>query len=244
MLTIFVRTVILYALSVLAVRLMGKRQVGQLQPYEFVLALMIAELAAAPMEGVGTPLLYGVVPILGMMALHGLVTLLTVKSTALRRLLSGGPSVIIRDGIIQYEEMKRMCYSTSDLMEELRAQGFLNVADVSTAVLETTGKLSAFPKGEKRPVTPADLSLSPVDEGIPLTLIVDGRAQRDHLARCGLSRQWLGERLKKMGYQKESQVLLAVLDRSGVLSLQGKDGRAASCQAMKAEEAEGRLCGP
>ena len=152
---------------------MGKRQVGQLQPYEFVLALMIAELAAAPMEDIGTPLLYGIVPILGMMFLHGLAALLSAKSMLFRRALSGGPSVIIRKGVIQYHEMKRLCYTVSDLLEELRAQGCLNIADVCTAILETNGRLSVFPYGNKRPVTPEDLKIQAGYEGIPMTLVVD-----------------------------------------------------------------------
>lgn len=222
MFTVFTRTLILYAVSVLAIRLMGKRQVGQLQPYEFVLALMIAELAAAPMENVGTPLLYGIVPILGMLLLHGLATLLSVKSTLFRRLLSGGPSVVIRRGVIQYDEMRRMCYTTTDLMEELRAQGYLNVADVCTAILETSGKLSVFPHGNKRPATPEDLGISVSYEGIPQTLVVDGRVQKDHLKTCGLTESWLMDRLKPIGYSDPKDVLLASLDTQGRLFVQGK----------------------
>ena len=222
MLTVFARTVILYGVSVAAIRLMGKRQVGQLQPYEFVLALMIAELAASPMEYVGTPLLYGIVPILGMMAVHGLMTLLTVKFAPLRRFLSGGPSVIIRDGAIQYEEMRRLCYTTTDLMEELRGQGYLNVAEVNTAILETTGKLSVFPKAASRPATVGDLGIQAQDEGIPLTLVVDGRVQREHLRQCGQTEQWLRDVLSSRGYGDVRRILLASLDSGGSLFVQGK----------------------
>lgn len=223
MLTVFMRTLILYAVSVAAIRLMGKRQVGQLQPYEFVLALMIAELAASPMESMGTPLLYGIVPILGMLALHGLATLLTVKFPRVRRILSGGPSVIIRQGVIQYGEMRRMCYTVTDLLEELRAQGYLNVADVCTAILETSGKLSVFPHSGKRPVIPEDLGLTPAYEGIPMTLVVDGRVQREHLKKCGQTEQWLMAQLKQLGCAGPDQVLLASLDTQGKLFVQSKD---------------------
>lgn len=238
LLTVFVRTMVLYMVSVAAIRLMGKRQVGQLQPYEFVLALMIAELAASPMENVGTPLLYGIVPILGMMVLHGLATLLTMKFTPVRRLFSGGPSVIIRKGVIQYEEMRRMCYTTTDLLEELRAQGFLNVADVCTAILETSGKLSVFPHAGKRPASPEDLGVRVAYEGIPMTLVVDGRVQREHLDRCGLTEAWLRRQLAPMGYKDVSGVLLASLDTQGKLFVQGKgDGQKMYLvQALKEEE--------
>lgn len=222
MLTVFTRTIILYLVSVLSIRLMGKRQVGQLQPYEFVLALMIAELAAAPMEDVGTPLLYGLVPILGLMILHGLAALFSMKSICFRRILSGGPSVIIRNGVVQYEEMSRMCYTTSDLLEELRTQGYLNIADVCTAILETNGKLSVFPHAGKRPLSPEDMQISVPYEGIPLTLVVDGRIQHEHLKRSGQSLSWLENQLHSLGISSSRSVLLASLDTQGRLFVQGK----------------------
>lgn len=222
MLTVFARTLILYLVSILAIRLMGKRQVGQLQPYEFVLALLIAELAAAPMENVGTPILYGIISILGLIILHGLSTLLLVKSTAFRRLISGGPSVIIRRGVIQYAEMKRQRYTVTDLLEELRCQGYLNVADVCTAILETNGTLSVFPHGNKRPVTPEDMRLNVAYEGIPLTLVVDGRIQKEHLKKAGLTENWLSEKLSSLGYAGWENILLSSLDTQGKLFIQGK----------------------
>lgn len=225
MFTVFTRTLLLYLLSVAAMRLMGKRQVGQLQPYELVLALMIAELAAAPMEGINTPLLYGVVPILGMLSLHGLAAFLCLKFTWARRLLSGEPSVIIRRGEIQYEEMRRMCYTVSDLLEELRAQGYLNIAEVCTAILETNGRLSVFPYGNKRPVTPEDLKIQAGYEGIPMTLVVDGRIQKGHLHACQLDEKWLLEKLQPLGFGGAEEILLCSLDTKGYLFVQGKEGK-------------------
>lgn len=222
MLTVCVRTLILYAVSVAAMRLMGKKQIGQLQPYEFVLAIMIADLAASPMENVGTPLLYGIVPILTMLLLYGIFTLLSAKFMPMRRALSGGPSVIIRKGVIQYREMDRLCYTVTDLLEALRCQGFLNIADVCTAILETSGQLSAFPYPNKRPVTPEDLQLQADSEGIPMTLTVDGRVQREHLKKCGLREEWLLDQLKALGYQSPGEILLASLDTQGRLYVQSK----------------------
>lgn len=226
MLTVFFRTLILYAVSVLAIRLMGKRQIGQLQPYEFVLALMIADLAASPMENVGTPLLYGVVPILTMLFLYGVLTLLSAKWMPARRALSGGPSVVIRGGAIQYAEMKRLCYTTTDLMEELRERGYLNIADVRTAILETSGQLTVFPFAAKRPLTPEDLCLEPEEEDIPLTLAVDGKLQIEHLHKRGLDESWLWKQIRPLGYSSASQLLLASLDGQGRLFIQGKGEKA------------------
>jgi len=236
MFTVFIRTVILYLVSVLAMRLMGKRQVGQLQPYEFVLALMIAELAAAPMENVGTPLLYGIIPILGLLLLHGLATLLSVKSMVFRRLLSGGPSVIIRRGVIQYREMKRLCYTLSDLMEELRAQGYLNIADVGTAVLETNGRLSVFPHAGKRPLTPEDMDMHPTYEGIPLALVTEGKLQPQHLKKCGLTQERLHALLHPLGCSRFQQLMLVSLDTQGMMFIQEMNGVQHKIRALSPQE--------
>lgn len=225
MLTIFVRALTLYLFAVVAMRLMGKRQVGELQPYELVLAIMIADLAATPIGAAGVPLLYGIVPILGLLFIHALVTLLSIKSVRFREVVSGGPSVLIRRGVVQYEEMRRVSYTASDLLEQLRAQGYLNIADVCTAVLETNGTLSVFPHAENRPYTPKDAGLSVAYEGIPLTLVVDGRVQRSHLSRAGVDEQWLGDKLRPLGFQNVRDILLASVDTQGKLFVQGKRDR-------------------
>lgn len=222
MLTIFVRALALYLFAVVAMRLMGKRQVGQLQPYELVLAIMIADLAATPIGAAGVPLLYGIVPILGLLFIHALITVLSVKWPGFRLAVSGGPSVLIRRGVVQYKEMKRVSYTVSDLLEELRAQGYLNIADVCTAILETNGTLSVFPHAENRPYTPKDAQISVAYEGIPLTLIVDGRVQADHLSRAGVDEQWLRDKMSPLGFQGVKDILLASVDTQGKLFVQGK----------------------
>ena len=237
MLTVFMRTLILYLVSMVAMRLMGKKQVGQLQPYEFVLAMMIADLAASPMENVGTPLLYGIIPILALLLMYGVFSLLSARFMPVRRLLSGGPSVLIRKGVIQYDEMGRLCYTVTDLMESLRVKGFLNIADVCTAVLETSGELSVFPFADKRPVTPEDLNLSVDYEGIPMTLAVDGQVQHGHLRQCGLNEEWLMEKIRPLGYQSPRRLLLASLDTQGRLFVQGK-GEKAKMHIIQALEKE------
>ena len=166
MLTIFFRAVILYTVSVAAVRLMGKRQIGQLQPYELVLAILIADLAAGPMSGAETPLAYGLVPIAALVIMHSAASLLGMKSPPFRRLLNGTARVLILNGSIQYDELKRVCMTVSDLLEAVRANGVMNIHEVGTAVLETNGVLSVFPLSAKRAVSPEDMNLTvPPDEG-------------------------------------------------------------------------------
>lgn len=220
MLTVFFRVVLLYAFSVIAMRLMGKRQVGQLQPYELVLALMVAEIAAAPMEDVATPLLQGLVPILGLLVLHGTLTALAVKSMKVQRMLFGVPGVVIREGSMDARQMKRMGYTVTDLMEELRGLGYQDVSQIHTAILETNGRLSAFPKAAFAPVTTGDMQMNLPQPEPPYLLIVDGRVQKKHLQESGHDALWLMGQLKKAQISSEKHVLLASLNSEGELYLQ------------------------
>lgn len=222
MLTTFLRAIILFVSAVVAMRVMGKRQVGQLQPFELVIAIMIAELAATPMEDVGTPLIYGIVPIFALVILHGSLALLSMKSQKARAIISGTPTVLIKNGVIQPDELKKICYNLNDLLEELRMAGMLNPAEVGTAIMETSGKVSVFPKGTNRPVTPKDMNLPGTLDGIPLTLVLDGQVQVHNLGVGGLTESWLAIKLKALGYQHAKEVLLCSLDTQGVLMVQGR----------------------
>ncbi len=218
--TIFIRVVLLYTFSFLAMRLMGKRQVGQLQPHELVLALMVAEIAAAPMEDVATPMLHGLVPILGLLVLHGVYAVLALKSRGIRRLMYGVPGVVIREGVVDGKQMKRMAYTVTDLMEELRGQGYEDISRIHTAILETNGKLSVFPKSDYAPVSCSDLHLKPEPLKMPLLLIADGAVQQKHLQQSGHDEAWLLQQLNRVRIHSVKQVLLASLNGQGELFVQ------------------------
>ncbi len=220
MLTIFFRAVILYGVSVFAVRLMGKRQIGQLQPYELVAAILIADLAAGPMSGAETPLLYGVVPIAALVLIHSAVGLLGMKSPGFRRMLNGSARILVLNGSIQYAELKRVCLPVSDLLEVIRANGIMNISEVGTAVLETNGALSVFPRAQERPVTPKDLQLRIEEETMPSVLIADGVYREDEIAQAGLSREQLDAFLRQQGVKEKERVLLCSLDGKGEIFLQ------------------------
>lgn len=225
MLTILIRSLILVSVAVLTFRLMGKRQVGQLQPFELVIAIMIADLAATPMESLDTPLWRGIAPMLSLIVLHQLITLLSLKSQTLRAFFSGRPTVVIRNGCIDYQALRKLCFNLNDLLEELRSGGVLSPSEVGTAILETSGRLSVFPDGAHRPVTPEDLGFDTGYEGIPLTLIMDGQLEKHNLSLCGRSEKWLLEKLKECGHEGYGSILLGYLDTNGILSLYGYEGK-------------------
>lgn len=210
MLTVFVRSVLLYAAAVLALRVMGKRQIGQLQPFELVVVIMIADLAATPMGSVGIPLLYGLLPMAALVMCHGLITWLDMRCPRFAKWISGEPTVLIRNGVICEQALKKMGLSVSDLMEAARVGGQQDIAQVGTAVLEPSGHISVFPKAQARPVTPADLKLRCEPEGLPLPLILDGEVHSGNLADAGMTMQQLRAVVLAMGLGAISDVLLLV----------------------------------
>ncbi|MGE5551753.1 MAG: YetF domain-containing protein [Bacteroidota bacterium] len=223
MLVIFARTLILYFLVVLVMRLMGKRQIGQLQPFELVVAIMLSELAAVPMQDRDLPLSTGIIPMLTLLIAQIGLALLSLHSQWFRRLLCGTPSILIENGRIRQHELTRLRYNLNDLLEQLRAKNFANLEDVEFAVLETNGDLSIIPKSQHRPLTPADLNLPTRYEGLPLDLIVDGNINRDNLRRAGLDEDWLRGQLSRFGIASPREVFFATLDTEGHLYFTKKE---------------------
>ena len=222
MLTIFTRSVLLYIASLLAMRAMGKREVGQLQPFELVVVIMIAELAATPMGGVGIPLLYGILPMVALVVCHGLITALCMKWQPFRAWMSGQPTVLVRNGVICEKQMRKSAMDLNDLMEAIRTAGILDPSEVGTVVLEPGGQVNVFPKADFRSVSPSDMALNVPAEGLPLPLVMDGIIQHDNLARGQLTETWLREVARSAGYPDLAQVLFLCLNTQGEILIQGK----------------------
>lgn len=223
MLIVIVRTLILYAVVIIALRLMGKRELGQLQPFELVVILMISDFAAVPSENVGVPLLSGIIPILVLLSASLTLAYISLKSEKARSIICGKPSILIDRGQISEKELSKNCYNISDLLEELRLNNVPNIADVEFAILENNGQVSVFPKVQKRPTIPDDFNLSPQYEGLPLTIIMDGKLKKHYLEQSKKDLHWLKRELKKHKINQIEDVLLASLDSSGKLFVQAKE---------------------
>lgn len=224
MITAVIRTVILYLLIIVGIRLMGKRQIGQLEPSELVLSLLIADLAAVPMQDFGIPLIMGIIPILTLLCLSTILSVLTVKSIRFRALLCSRPSIVIQDGKILTREMVKNRFTVDELMEELRVAGVTDLSSVKYAVLETTGRISVVPKAEDRPVTIRDLDLTAEDTGMPVIVISDGRVLSKNLKIRNLSIEWLHAELLKRGVSDIRQVFLMTVDEVGGVYFAEKEG--------------------
>lgn len=233
--TIFIRAVILYFVLMLTMRAMGKRQLGQFQPYEFVMVMLIANLVATPMSDVATPLLHGVLPVAALYIVHTLLTLLCLRSDKMRALISGKPSLIISRGVIQQQELRRLCLTLSDVLEGLRAAGILDVGEVDTAVMEANGTITAFPKAQFRPVSAGEMQVKTGYEGLPMTLIMDGRIQKHNLTSAQLDEAWLIRILSEHNLTEE-RVFLCSLDTRGGMTVQDQDDRVLRFQALPEDE--------
>ena len=222
MIIVVIRTLILYTLVIVALRLMGKREIGQLQPFELVVIIMISELAAIPTENVGIPLLSGIIPILVLLLTSLTLAWVSLKSETARTIICGSPSILIQRGKILEDELRKNRYNLTDLLEELRIKNVPNIADVEFAVLETNGQLSVFPKSQKRPTIPEDFKIPTQFEGLPITLIMDGKLNSTNLQQSNKDLAWLKRELKKQSIHKIENVFLASLDSAGALFVQAK----------------------
>ena len=215
MLINYIRTVVLYIIVVVAMRLMGKKQIGQFQPSEFVVALMLSELASVPMQDTAIPLIYGIIPILTLMAIEIAVSVISLKSRRARSFLEGDAVIIIKHSVLQRDQMKRMRYNINDVTEELRRAGISDIRQVEYAILETDGTLSIVPKSVNRPITAEDVKISLEEEPFYFTVISDGKFDDEALANAGLKREDISKKLRKKGISSEKKVFFGAADEKG-----------------------------
>ena len=219
----FLRTIILYAFIIIGIRLMGKRQVGELEPSELVLALLIADLAAVPMQDFGIPLLTGLIPILTLLCLTMALSVLTMKSVKFRALLCGRPSIIVENGKLRQGEMKRNRFTLDELMEELRMNGVTDLSTVKYAILETNGQLSVLPFAAQKPPTAQDLDLHLPEPGLPVVMINDGRVITRNLHSRGLDEVWLDKQLQQHHVKRTQDVFLLTVNETNQVCIIKKE---------------------
>ena len=224
MFTGLLRTIILYILIIAGVRLMGKRQVGELEPSELVLSLIIADLASVPMQDYGIPLLTGIVPILALLSVTMILSVLTMKSVRFRALLCGKPSVVVRNGAVDQREMAKNRLTVDELLEELRIQGYTDLSVVKYAILETNGQLSVLPYANQKPPTARDMKVSVEEGGLPRVVVSDGKLLERNLKALGRDRSWLDRQLTQRGCKDVSKVFLLLVDEGDAVYFAEKDG--------------------
>lgn len=222
MLITFIRAIVLYILVLVVMRLMGKREIGQLQPFELAIAIMIADLASIPMTNTGTPIFKGIIPILGLLLMHLIISVINLKSIKLRELICGKPSILIYRGKIDEKMLKKERFTINELQERLRGNNIVNIGDVEYAILETNGEITIIQKPNKRNLIPEDLGIEPEYEGIPYDLVIDGVVMKDNLNKIGKNYEWLKKEVQKFGIKPED-ALIVTLDGKSQFFCQKKD---------------------
>ena len=218
MATAFFRTVILYLLLMVGLRLMGKRQIGELEPSELVLTLIISDLASVPMQDFGIPLANGVFPIVTILCLSLLMSYFSLKSIRFRSLVCGRPTLIIREGKLLQANMAKNRFTLDELYEQLRSQGISDLSAVKYAILETSGQVSVLPYAKNSPVTAQDLGLPGPDQvTLPVLLINDGHVMGENLRAVGRDRAWLDKQLRQRQLTYPRQVFLLTVDEAGTV---------------------------
>ena len=210
-----IRTLIIYAAMVVSMRVMGKRQLGELEPVELVVAVLVSDLAATPLQELGTPLSYGLVPVFTLLFCEVIVSAAVLKFRGVRKIVSGSPGIIIENGKIDRTVMKKNRYTIDEMMEHLRKSGIVDISTVKSAILETDGTLSTILFNIDLPVTPKQIGIEPEESEIPLVLISDGEIVQDSVDRLGFDERYLEKRLRENGYSDASEVFLMTVDRGG-----------------------------
>lgn len=210
MLATFFRSIIIYIIVLIVMRLMGKREIGQMQPFELAISIMIADLASIPMTDIGIPISNGIIPIMGLLVMHLVISVLNMKSGTLRGLICGKPTILIYRGKIDEEKLRAERLTLNELEEKLRSNNVMNLGDVEYAILETSGDISVIQKPNKRTTTPEDFNIMPEYEGISYDLVIDGKVMQDNLNKLDKSYEWLKTQTEKFQMKPEDALIVTV----------------------------------
>jgi len=205
-------------------RMMGKREIGQLQPFELATAIMIADLASIPMSDIGISIFNGIIPILALLAIHLIITNINLKSITIRKIICGKPTILIHRGKIVEKSLKKEKFTINELQERLRGNNVSNISDVEYAILETSGQITVILKPDKRVTIPADFKIMPEYEGIPYDLIIDGKIMHENLKAIGKNFAWLKVQVKKFNINPE-EALIVTYDGKGQIFCQAKENK-------------------
>ena len=225
MINMLIRSIIVYTFVFVAVRLMGKRQIGEMQPFELVITLIIADLACIPMAEMAVPLSHGIIPILTLVVAHYFICLFSRKFTFVRHLFCGRPAIVVSPNGIIYDELKRLNMNLDDLVEGMRGCGIFHFDEIAYAIVETNGKMAIIPRKESAPATAGDIGVTKPASALPIAIIMDGKLQAENIKRTNSSDKFIWDCLKRANISSIKQVLLMTVDNNGKVYLQPKEGK-------------------
>ena len=222
MLNTFVRVSIIYILVLVVMRIMGKREISQMQPFELVIAIMIADLASVPMSDTGIPIFNGIIPILALLLFQLIISIINLRSIKLRQIICGKPQILVYRGKIDEKALKKERFTINELEERLRGNNVVNLGDVEYAILETSGQVTVIQKPNKRTTTPEDFNIEPDYEGLPYDLVIDGKVLNENLRKIGKNEVWLKKQVEKFKMTPQ-EALIVTFDGKGQIFCQKKE---------------------
>lgn len=225
MIIVFLRVIILYIVIIFAIRLMGKRQIGELQPSELAITILISNMATLPIEDNNIPMLLGAVPIIALVGFEILMSNISLKSIKFRRFVSGNPIVIIREGKLDQNQMKKLRFNIDDLMEALRENNVFDIKDVYYAIVETTGKVTVLTKADTQPLTPKTIDLNVSDESPPVVVISNGKIIENALTVYNIPMKWLLNTVKKNKTSVKDVFLMTVNKNKDYFFVKSEKGK-------------------
>ena len=235
MFTLLIRAIVVYVLVLIVFRLMGKRQLGQMQPFELVLTLIIADLATIPMAENSVPVLHGIVPLLTLVTMHYLLTLLTRKSDTLNKVISGKPVIVINPNGVDYEQLKNLNISLDDLFEAIRSCNYFSIDEVQYAIVETNGTVNVLPKKDFSPLTVGDFNKTKLTNElvkletdkttIPVTIVSEGSIMQNNLKIAEVNENFINWVMQKTNTKKVKDILVLTIDGNGKIYFQTKTGK-------------------
>jgi len=224
MLIVFIRVLLIYITVLVFLRLMGKRQIGEMQPYEVVITLIIADLATLPMSDTNIPLLHGILPLVILVLIHFCLTVLSRKSIKVRRIISGRPIVVISPNGLEYQSFKDLNLNIDDVTEMLRQNGYYSFEQVLYAIIETNGKISIIPKSANAPATAQDIGKNNPEPKIPSIIISDGKIMETQMKEVEIDTMKLEKILKYINVKSIKDLFILSIDTDGKLLYQLKKG--------------------
>lgn len=219
--TLIIRSIIIYFLVLIVFRLMGKRQLGQMQPFELVLTLILADIATIPMTEISTPILHGVVPLLTLLVVHYTITLFSRFSTKFSDMISGKPVIVINQDGVDYKAVKKLNLTIDDITESLRGAGYFSFDEVLFAIMETNGKMSVLPKAQNSPLVKEDMKIKSEENSLPITIISEGKVIKENFEQVKVPEEKIMKYVKNLGISIK-KILIFTLDNNGLIYFQEK----------------------
>ncbi len=222
--TLIVRSLIIYLVVFLLIRFMGKRQIGEMQPFELVITLIIADLATIPMAETALPLIHGIIPIITLALLHFILTFISMKSIRIRKLINGKPIIVINPNGVDYKALKSLNMNFNDLLENLRGCGYFNLEEVLYAVMQTNGTLTVLPRAPFAPLNANNAKINVSESSLPIIIISEGKPVKENMELAQIDSNFVKEQIKKSNLNP-NDIIFVSINTDGKMYVQPKTGK-------------------